>query len=168
MAARWEVAANERKRLKLAKSLYKYASKSPKKGCVFSKRKCFMIKLMMIWAFFKMLLHDGSRCWNIVFHSGKQCFLWWKTLFPYLENGISRHRWSCDVVSASDTDLLRKRMLFCSFLSFLHHLFHHYCCILTVFAHLLPPPTLLPPLQKCFVHRHFKRRVAEWQQNSKN
>ena len=96
---------------------------------------------------------------NNVFYGGKRYFLTYKTVF----RGIGGHAmWYQHLI------LIYSGNACCSFLSFLHHLFHHYCCILTVFAHLLPPPTLLPPLQKCFVHRHFKRRVAEWQQNSKN
>ena len=58
--------------------------------------------------------------------------------------------------------------VFVLFLLFLHHFSHHFCCILTVFAHLLPPPTLLPPHQKGFVQRCFKRCVAVWQQISEN
>ena len=57
--------------------------------------------------------------------------------------------------------------VFVLFLSFLHHFLIIFCCILTFFAHLLPPPTLLPPHQKGFVQRHFKRRVAVWQQKGK-
>ncbi|MBO6043121.1 MAG: hypothetical protein J6P47_01465 [Acetobacter sp.] len=34
-------------------------------------------------------------------------------MFSYLEKGISRDIWSCDVVSASDIDLLRIFMCFC-------------------------------------------------------
>ena len=61
--------------------------------------------------------------------------------FSYLEKGISRDIWSCDVVSASDIDLLRIFMCFCIIFvisaPFSHHFLLHYdgFCSFTATSH---------------------------------
>ena len=54
------------------------------------------------------------------------------------------------------------------FKDFLRQIYIDFGLILAFFVHLLPHPTLLPPHQKGFVQRHFRRRVAVWQQILKN
>ena len=64
-----------------------------------------------------------------------------KTMFSYLEKGISRNIWSCDVVSASDIDLLRIFMCFCIIFvisaPFSHHFLLHFdgFCSFTATSH---------------------------------
>ena len=64
-----------------------------------------------------------------------------KTMFSYLEKGISRNIWSCDLVSASDIDLLRIFMCFCIIFvmsaPFSHHFLLHYdgFCSFTATSH---------------------------------
>ena len=65
-----------------------------------------------------------------------------KTMFSYLEKGISQNIWSCDVVSASDIDLLRIFMCFCIIFvisaPFSHHFLLHFdvFCSFTATSHL--------------------------------
>ena len=62
-------------------------------------------------------------------------------MFSYLEKGISRNIWSCDVVLASDIDLLRIFMFFCIIFvisaPFSHHFLLHFdgFCSFTATSH---------------------------------